>query len=95
MGTETKKGQRSLDTHTPRSSPHNRSICLGVVAISRKDLMKRAREQNQPFSLIFIIKKGGKKIGKGKIDFFPRDPTIEHVKKSVKSAIERIIEQEV
>ena len=57
--------------------------------------MKRAREQNQPFSLIFIIKKGGKKIGKGEINFFPRDPNPEHVRKSVKNAIERAIEKEV
>ena len=94
MGTETKKGQRSLD-NTLRSSCHNRSICLGVVDISRKDLMKRMREQNQPFSLIFTLKKGGKKIGKGEIKFFPRDPNPEHVKKSVKNAIERAIEKEV
>ena len=53
------------------------------------------RNETKPFTLDFLLKKGGKKLEKGSITFFPRDSNPEHVKKAVKNGIKEVLEKEV
>ena len=63
----------------------------GVITISKKN----KRTESKPFTLTYFLKRGGKKIGKKSIDFFPRNDDEKHVKKTIESKISEILEKEV
>ena len=61
-----------------------------MVAINRYE-----KDETKPFTLIFLLKRGGKKLEKGSTTFFPRNSNPEYVKKAVKKGIREVLEKEV